>query len=146
MTKVYIKQPILELTALDVEKFFLKSRNYFTPYLPPYFDFTEILDEVKQKMKGRALAEFYDSETKMEEVEGDISLKASSGGVKLLLPKELSFELEVKTGSGNIHTDYDNNLSYNKKGNHASGIVGAEATCRISAEAGSGSVRVEQNL
>ena len=82
----------------------------------------------------------------MEEVEGDISLKASSGGVKLLLPKELSFELEVKTGSGNIHTDYDNNLSYNKKGNHASGIVGAEATCRISAEAGSGSVRVEQNL
>ncbi|MBQ3445329.1 RNA-directed DNA polymerase [Candidatus Saccharibacteria bacterium] len=70
MTKVYIKQPILELTALDVEKFFLKSRNYFTPYLPPYFDFTEILDEVKQKMKGRALAEFYNSETKMEEVEG----------------------------------------------------------------------------
>lgn len=81
----------------------------------------------------------------MDEVTGDLKLKASSGGVKLLLPKELSFELEVNTGSGSIHTDYDENLSYNRKGNHASGVVGTEATYHISAEAGSGNVKVNQN-
>lgn len=78
----------------------------------------------------------------MTEVTGDVSLKANSGSVKLFLPKELSFELEAQTGSGSIHTDYDAYLSYNKKGNHASGVIGENATCTVRAEAGSGSVKI----
>ncbi len=81
----------------------------------------------------------------MDEVTGDMKLKANSGGVKLLLPKDLSFALEVKTGSGSIHTDYDEQLSYNKKGNQAKGVIGEVADYTVSAEAGSGSVKIKKN-
>lgn len=81
----------------------------------------------------------------MEDVTGDVKVKANSGGVKLLLPQELSFDLEIKTGSGSIHTDYDGQLSYNKKGNQASGTIGSDAAYTICAEAGSGSVKVGKN-
>lgn len=81
----------------------------------------------------------------MNEVTGDVSLRANSGGVKLFLPEELSFALEVQTGSGSIHTDYDEQLSYNKKGNHVSGTIGVEAACTIRAEVGSGNVKIYKN-
>lgn len=81
----------------------------------------------------------------MDEVTGDLKLKANSGGVKVFLPRELSFALEAQTGSGSIHTDYDEQLSYNKKGNQASGIIGGEASCTVRAEAGSGSVKISKN-
>lgn len=81
----------------------------------------------------------------MDEVTGDLKLKANSGGVKVFLPRELSFALEAQTGSGSIHTDYDEQLSYNKKGNQASGIIGGEVSCTVRAEAGSGSVKISKN-
>lgn len=78
-------------------------------------------------------------------VTGDMHLKTSSGNIKLLVPKELSFGLEIQTGSGNISTDFDDYLSYNKKGNQASGVVGAAADCQIAAQAGSGNVKITRN-
>ncbi len=77
-----------------------------------------------------------------DEVTGNVNVQTSSGNVKLLLPKDLSFSFEAETGSGNIHTDFDDKLSYNKKGNHATGVVGEAAEIQVSAKANSGSVKV----
>ncbi len=80
-----------------------------------------------------------------DEITGDVQLKTGSGNVKLMLPKELSFGLEVQTGSGNISTDFDEMISYNKKGNQVSGTVGTAAECKISAQAGSGNVKITRD-
>lgn len=78
-------------------------------------------------------------------VTGDIQLKTGSGNIKLMLPKELSFDMKVQTGSGNIDTDFEEMVSYNKKGNQASGTVGTAPECLISAQAGSGNVKITRN-
>lgn len=41
-----------------------------------------------------------------------------------------------------IHTDFDERLSYNKKGNHAEGDVGDHPVCRVEAKTNSGNVKV----
>ena len=78
-------------------------------------------------------------------VTGDITLHTRSGNQKLILPEDLSFTLQVDTGSGNIHTDYDGFLSFNKKGNQATGQIGDEPICLISCHAGSGNVTIKKD-
>ena len=78
-----------------------------------------------------------------EEITGDMSLEAGNGNVRLTIPTELSFELEINTGSGNIHTDFDHAVSYNKDGNHATGVVGAAPVGKLSLKAGSGNVSLK---
>ena len=102
------------------------------------------IDALQMKGQGSVNTSSGGIKVEMDEVTGDVKLKANSGGVKLLLPKDLSFSLELKTGSGSIHTDYEEQLSYNKKGNQARGIIGEEASCTICAEAGSGNVKVNK--
>lgn len=77
-----------------------------------------------------------------DEITGDMKVKTSSGNIKLLLPKGLSFIFEAQTGSGNIDTDFDDKLSFNKKGNQASGVVGENAEYKIFAKANSGNVKI----
>lgn len=81
----------------------------------------------------------------MAEVAGDISLQTGSGNQRLELPEIPAFSIQVDTGSGNIHTDYDEFLDYNKKGNHVAGQVGDEPICRITSSAGSGNVTIKKN-
>lgn len=76
-------------------------------------------------------------------VTGDISLTTRSGNIHLELPENLAFHFQAETGSGNISTDFDGALSYNKKGNQAEGEVGAGAPqAEVHVKAGSGNVRV----
>ena len=75
-------------------------------------------------------------------VTGDMSLTTRSGNIRLELPDNFAFHFQAKTGSGNISTDFDDALSYNKKGNQAEGQVGAGAPqVEIYVKAGSGNVR-----
>jgi len=99
-----------------------------------------------EKISGQCEAETGSGNLKVEakQVTGDISLVSGSGNQRLELPEGLSFELTVKTGSGNINTDYDSALSYNKKGNEATGQVGNAPASKISLKAGSGNVSVRE--
>ncbi len=77
------------------------------------------------------------------EVTGDMRLRAASGNVRLLLPRELSFSVKMQTTSGVIRTSFEEALSYNKKGNQAEGKVGEAPSCSIEALTGSGNVHVD---
>lgn len=78
------------------------------------------------------------------EVTGDIAIHTNSGNNSLEIPGDLSFHFRADTGSGNIHTDFEDLLSYNKKGNHKEGDVGDGSRVTISMEAGSGNVRIRR--
>ena len=78
------------------------------------------------------------------EVTGDIAICTNSGNSSLEIPADLSFHFRADTGSGNIYTDFENQLSFNKKGNHGEGDVGEGKGPTITMEAGSGNVRIEQ--
>lgn len=78
---------------------------------------------------------------RMTQVTGDIDMKASSGNVSLELPADVSFRFAADTSSGDIRTDFDDALSYNKKGNSASGDVGGNPQYKVSMRATSGSVK-----
>lgn len=75
-------------------------------------------------------------------VTGDLEMQTGSGSIKLKVPRELRFHLEADTGSGNIKTDFDDMLSYNKRGNSVEGDVGAAPEISIRLKANSGSVKV----
>lgn len=81
----------------------------------------------------------------VSELTGDISLEASSGNAKLELPEETSAHLKLESGSGNIDTDIDDILSYNKDGNQADGNMGENPVNQIKVSTGSGNVRVNVN-
>ena len=78
------------------------------------------------------------------EVTGDIAIRTNSGNNSLEIPGDLSFHFQADTGSGNIHTDFEDQLSYNKKGNHGEGDVGDGGGLTISMKAGSGNVRIRR--
>ena len=77
-------------------------------------------------------------------VTGDIEIQTQSGNNSLEIPGDLNFYFQAETGSGNIHTDFEEQLSYNQKGNHGEGNVGDENALTISMKAGSGNVRVRR--
>ena len=79
---------------------------------------------------------------KAEELTGDITLRAGSGNAKLALTAEMPFHFLAETGSGNIQTNFDEQLSYNKRGNHGEGNVGENPSVKVEARTGSGNVEV----
>lgn len=90
---------------------------------------------------GSAKAGSGNVKVEVSQLTGDFAVQTGSGNSKIKLPEDTSCYVEVQTGSGNIHTSFD--LSYNKKGNQASGTVGSAPVGTISAEAGSGNVTIE---
>lgn len=52
---------ILSLKAKEARKFFLKEESYFNFDLPPYFQFSDLLQKISKKLKGKKLSDFYDS-------------------------------------------------------------------------------------
>jgi len=74
------------------------------------------------------------------ELTEDLQIDASSGYVYCDIPKEANFQLQVDTSSGDINTDFDETLSYNKKGNHVSGLIGSAADSNINISTTSGDV------
>ncbi len=77
-----------------------------------------------------------------EEVTGDLDFRTKSGGIKVQLPKESSFQAQIETGSGNIRTSFDDVMSYNKDGNNATGSFGNAPTFTVNVKAGSGNVNL----
>jgi DUF4097 and DUF4098 domain-containing protein YvlB len=74
----------------------------------------------------------------------DVELTASSGDVRVILPNDASFDFTAETSSGDIRTFFDDVLSYNKKGNEASGTVGSSPNIDVTIETSSGNVRVSE--
>ncbi len=75
---------------------------------------------------------------KFNEVTGNITASASSGDVRISMPKDRAFSFTANTSSGDIYTWFDGSLRYNKRGNEAEGIVGnsPEFDVRISTTSG----------
>ncbi len=73
---------------------------------------------------------------------GNISMQSGSGGLKLRVPEGLKFYFEAQVGSGSIYTDFDNDLSYNQRGNSAQGEVGDDPQITVRLKSNSGSIRV----
>ncbi len=92
--------------------------------------------------QGTVTAGSGNATVEVSELTGDISLKTGSGNIRLTLPEDLSFRFHVQTGSGNIHTSFDQFLSYNKKGNEAQGKVGENPSGLVKVEASSGNVSI----
>lgn len=77
-----------------------------------------------------------------EAVSGDTELRAGSGNVRLELPEELDFHFSADTGSGNINTDFDKMLIYDKKGKNAEGDIGENPDINIRAKTNSGNINI----
>lgn len=52
---------VLSLTAKEAQAFFLKEESYCNFDLPPYFEFSGLLDNLAKHFKGHNLADFYSS-------------------------------------------------------------------------------------
>lgn len=50
---------ILDMTNEDAKLFLLKNKSYFSLDLPPYFDFSNLLLDINNKLKGKDLKNFY---------------------------------------------------------------------------------------
>lgn len=72
----------------------------------------------------------------------NIKLTASSGDVELRLPTATAFQFTASASSGDIETSFDDSLSYNKKGNHATGMVGENPITSINIQTTSGYINV----
>lgn len=96
---------------------------------------------------GNGKIETHSGNVKVEadELTGNIQVKSGSGNVKLGLPDNTAGHIELETGSGNINTDFDDCLSYNKKGNQADGEIGAEPVNRIAVSTKSGNIHIIKN-
>ncbi len=92
---------------------------------------------------GRVKAGSGNIKLEAAQIKGDLELETNSGNINLELPEDIpDCYFKINTGSGNIHTDFDGQLSFNKKGNSAEGTLGEEPSCHIRAKAGSGNVRI----
>lgn len=76
---------------------------------------------------------------------GDINVSTTSGIVDISIPENTTVDFETSTTSGNIDTFFDDALSFNKKGNHASGTYGDGEAIRMEISAVSGDVSVWQS-
>ncbi|WP_025217635.1 RNA-directed DNA polymerase [Mannheimia varigena] len=57
------RKTVLELTADEARKFFLKHESYCNIDLPKYFSFSEILEKVSQELSDKSLSDFKKKDT-----------------------------------------------------------------------------------
>ena len=50
---------ILDMSNEDAKNFLLKNKSYFSLDLPPYFDFSMLLENINKKISGKNLKCFY---------------------------------------------------------------------------------------
>ncbi len=78
----------------------------------------------------------------MTELKDNLNVYTTSGNIKVQIPGGSEFTFRADTNSGNIDTAFDENLSYNKRGNSASGTVGSNPQYEIVTTASSGNIKV----
>lgn len=71
---------------------------------------------------------------------GNLEITTSSGEVYCELPEQSAFQFRADTSSGDIRTDFDNRLSFNRKGNEAEGVIGGAAVRQMKVNTSSGDV------
>ena len=72
----------------------------------------------------------------------DLYMSASSGDLILELPSGFSFDFSAKTSSGDISTPFDDQLTYNKDGDYATGTIGANPSYGLELTTTSGTIRI----
>ena len=88
---------------------------------------------------GWGTAETVSGDVKMflGSLDGDIAVSTTSGNVDISLPDNASFTLNFDSTSGECHTFFDEQLTFNKKGNQAEGQYGSgENAVRVSTLSG----------
>lgn len=73
----------------------------------------------------------------------DLTARTGSGSVTLTLPRDPNVELDIRTGSGGISTDYPVTMDQMRR-NELRGRIGTGADGRFQVSTGSGSVRLRQ--
>lgn len=76
-------------------------------------------------------------------ISGIADVKTTSGNIEIVLPRDLSFEFEGYTASGNINTDFG--IMYESDKKHASGKVGSGPYMKLSTEVTSGNINITRN-
>lgn len=72
----------------------------------------------------------------------NLQIETSSGYVYCKIPQDTSFKFQANTSSGDINTDFDDALGYNKKGNAASGQIGSLSDYKVTINTSSGDVNM----
>ncbi len=78
-------------------------------------------------------------------IEEDITVKASSGDVTLILPEKAQFNFEAKTSSGDIRTHIVDRLSFSKDDKHAYGSNGSDPLFDLDIKTTSGDIRINEH-
>lgn len=111
-------------------------------------DFSTTSGDVKaENLSGDGKGSTVSGDIRMHfvKVDGDITINTTSGIVDIYIPENTTVDFESSTTSGSIDTFFDDDLSFNKKGNHASGTYGDGEAIRMEIYAVSGDVSVWQS-
>lgn len=79
----------------------------------------------------------------LQQLTANLTMQSNSGSAKLYVPQGTAMHFFGKTNSGSIRTPFNDELSFNERGNEASGSVGASPEYTVDMRASSGSVTVE---
>lgn len=110
-----------------------------------YLDVSASSGEIRvtsQAGGGRLKASSGNIDLELASLTDNLDLRASSGNVNLDLTGDISFRFTADVSSGDIRTYFDDNLSYNKRGNSTHGNVGSNPAYDINIETTSGNIRV----
>lgn len=75
---------------------------------------------------------------------GNLTLNTTSGDIALALPETSSFYLDFDSTSGSCNTFFDDRLSFNKRGNQASGEYGSNSENKLNVSTTSGDLRITE--
>ena len=82
-----------------------------------------------------------DIKLKFAVVTGDIMFTTTSGYISCILPSDASFDFEADTNSGEIYTNFDNELNFNRKGSEANGTIGSSPQFSVRVQTSSGDIK-----
>ncbi|MFV0394064.1 MAG: DUF4097 family beta strand repeat-containing protein [Coprobacillaceae bacterium] len=83
-----------------------------------------------------------DIELRMTTLTNNLNLQTSSGYIDCELPKDTSFAFEANSNSGDIETDFEDDLNYNKDGSSVKGNIGDTSDITINLETSSGDIEL----
>lgn len=92
---------------------------------------------------GRASTVSGDVRLLFKAMEEDLTVSTTSGEVSVGLPRDTAVDFQADTTSGEIYTFFDEFLSFNKRGSHASGVYGEGAACTVDINTTSGDISIQ---
>ena len=78
-------------------------------------------------------------------LQGELTLSSTSGEVSVGLPRDTALNFRAATTSGEIHTFFDEFLSFNKRGSSAQGVYGEGTAHIIDIHTTSGDVSIRED-